>query len=99
MSDSLSDPTNLMVKGERLRANWLPDLALLAGFALLAMLLTMVAAISIHAGGTEGLFLALVLALLIGLTIVLAAGFDGWLPAIFALSLLAALNLTVERIP
>ena len=99
MSDSLSDPTNPTVRGERLRANWLPDLALLAGFALLAVLLTMVAAISIHAGGTEGLFLALVLALLIGLTIVIAAGFDGWLPAIFALSLLAALNLTVERFP
>ena len=80
------------------QTGWRQDLALLAGFALLAVLLTMVAAVSIHAGGTEGLFLALVLALLIGLTIVIATGLDGWLPTLFALSLLAALNLTVESI-
>ena len=96
---SVDDNAASPMKKGFLQAGWLPDLALLAGFALLAVLLTAVAVVGIHGSGAEGLFLALVLALLIGLTIVIAAGFDSWLPALFALSLLAALNLTVERIP
>jgi len=80
-------------------AGWWQKPALLAGFALLAVLLTAVAVVGIHVGGAEGVFLALALALMIGLTIIIAAGLDGWLPALFALSLLAALNRTVESIP
>jgi len=86
------------MRGAR-EADWWQDWALVAGFSLLTVLLTAVAVIGIHGGGAEGLFLALALALMIGLAILIIAGLDSWLPALFALSLLAALNRTVESVP
>ena len=56
------------------------------------------AAGGLYLAGKEGIFVALALALLIGLSIVIVAELDGWLPAIFCLSLLAGLNLSVRSI-
>jgi O-antigen ligase len=70
---------------------------LLLGLALLSVALAAAAAVAIYASGTEGLLLALVAALGAGIVIVVAAGLDGWLPLAFALSLLAALNITIAE--
>jgi len=63
-----------------------------------AILLSIAAAAVLYVAGSEGIFVALALALLIGLTIVIVSELDGWLPAIFCLSLLAGLNLSVRSI-
>jgi len=70
----------------------------IGAFAALAGLLAGITALTMY-GTSEGLFLALALAALIGLGIVLAAGMEVWLPAIFTLSLLVLLNKTIADLP
>jgi hypothetical protein len=99
MGDCVSDMSKQLARDDHTKMMRLSEAVLLAGMSLATMVLTTLSVLAVYSAGIAGVALALVILLLVGLAVLVAAGLDSWLPALFGLSLMASLNFTIESVP